>query len=129
MVGVFVIYTGLRVLRETSLDLMDTMPNTEFIERIRVAAMQVSGVRGVEKCFARKTGLQHHVDIHVEVSPRISVAESHEIAPQVRTHVRDVMPEVGMSSCTSNHWGWELSSLALEGKSRSESRCAFEARV
>ena len=54
------------MLRETSLDLIDTMPPAELIERIKTAALQVAGVRGIEKCYARRTGLQHHVDLHVE---------------------------------------------------------------
>lgn len=93
-VGIFVIYTGLRVLRETSLDLIDTMPPAELVERIKNSAMQVPGVRGIEKCFARKTGLQHHVDLHVEVDPAISVAESHDIATSVRLHLRKTIPEI-----------------------------------
>lgn len=93
-VGLFVVYTGLRVLRETSLQLIDTMPSAALIERIREAALYVPGVEGVEKCYARKTGLQHHVDLHVEVDPRITVAESHDIATAVRAHIRTVLPEV-----------------------------------
>lgn len=93
-VGLFVIYTGLRVLRETSLDLIDTMPRTGLIERIGAAALQISGVQGIEKCYARKTGLQYHVDLHVEVDPGITVAESHEIAKNVRVHIRKTMPEI-----------------------------------
>ena len=93
-VGLFVIYTGLRVLRETALDLIDTMPKEEFIERIKSTALQVRDVEGIEKCFARKTGLRHHVDLHVEVDPGITVAESHDIATNVRAHIRDTIPEV-----------------------------------
>lgn len=93
-VGLFVIYTGIRVLRDTSLDLIDTMPAPELIQRIKAAASEVSGVRGIEKCYARKTGLQHHVDLHVEVDAHITVAEAHDIATNVRAHVRKAMPEV-----------------------------------
>ncbi len=93
-VGLFVIYTGVRVLRETSLDLIDTMPPLDLIERIKAAALQVDGVQGIEKCYARKTGLQHHVDLHVEVDPGISVAHSHDIATNVRAHIRQIMPEI-----------------------------------
>lgn len=93
-VGLFVIYTGGRVLRETSLDLIDTMPAPDLIERIKAAALQVEGVHGIEKCYARKTGLQHHVDLHVEVDPRISVADSHDIATNVRAHIREALPEI-----------------------------------
>ncbi len=93
-VGLFVIYTGLRVLRDTSLDLIDTMPGLEEIERIETAALQVVGVRDIEKCYARKTGLQRHVDLHVEVDSQITVAQAHDIATNVRMHIRLALPEI-----------------------------------
>lgn len=82
------------MLRETSLDLIDTMPSAELINQIKATALEVAGVRGVEKCYARKTGLQHHVELHVEVDPRITVAEAHDIATDVRQHIREVRPEI-----------------------------------
>ena len=42
----------------------------------------------MEKCFARKTGLQYHVDLHLEVDPEITVRSSHDIAEQVRNRSR-----------------------------------------
>jgi cation diffusion facilitator family transporter len=93
-VGLLVIYTGLRVLRDASLDLIDTMPDESLTERIRAKAAEVEGVFGVEKTFARKTGLQYHVELHIEVHPSISVAESHEIAGRVRTRIRREVAEV-----------------------------------
>lgn len=93
-VGLFVIATGIRVLRESSLELMDTMPADEQIDAIRQHATAVPGVLGIEKCYARKTGLQYHVDLHVEVDPAISVRASHDIATAVRIHLRDSLPWV-----------------------------------
>lgn len=93
-VGLFVVYTGLRILRGASLELIDTMPAPEVIQQIRSSALEVPGVRGIEKCFARKTGLQHHVDIHVEVDPAITVAASHDIATAVRSHICKSIPTV-----------------------------------
>jgi len=86
-VGVIVIFIGLRVVRDTSLHLVDTMPENKLMAQIREVAMAVPGVYGVEKCFARKTGLQYHVDLHLEVDPNLTVWESHEIATQVRIHI------------------------------------------
>jgi cation diffusion facilitator family transporter len=88
-VGVLVMVTAVRVLRDASLELMDTMPAPEMIERVREAATEVPGVLGVDKTFARKTGFQYHVDLHVEVDPGLTVAASHEIAGQVRRRVRE----------------------------------------
>jgi cation diffusion facilitator family transporter len=93
-VGMFVVYTGLRVLRNSAMDLIDTMPEAAVIASIRQAALEVEGVLGVEKLFARKTGLRHHVEIHVEVDPEMTVAESHRIATEVRKHIRETRASV-----------------------------------
>ena len=88
-VGIIVIFTGLRVARETVSQLMDTMPEKELLNTIRGVALSVPGVRGVEKCYARKTGLQYHVDLHLEVDPNMTVRESHHIATEVRIRIRE----------------------------------------
>ncbi len=48
----------------------------------------MDGVRGVEKLFARRTGLQYHVDLHLEVDGWISVDDGHAIATAVRERIR-----------------------------------------
>jgi cation diffusion facilitator family transporter len=93
-VGLIVIVTGVRVLRDASLELMDTMPGGSMIDRIREAAVAEPGVLGVDKTYARKTGLQYHVDLHIEVAPTMTVAESHAVAGRVRTRIRETIPWV-----------------------------------
>jgi cation diffusion facilitator family transporter len=87
-VGIIVIFVGVRVVRDTVVQLMDTMPDPEAMDRIRKTGLTVPGVLGIEKCFARKTGLKWHVDLHLEVDPAMSVQESHEIATQVKEKIR-----------------------------------------
>jgi cation diffusion facilitator family transporter len=91
LVGLIVIFLGVRVVRDTTMQLIDTMPDAESMDRIRNVALSVPGARGIEKCFARKTGLQWHVDLHLEVDPEMSVCESHEIATQVRIKVKETL--------------------------------------
>jgi cation diffusion facilitator family transporter len=93
-VGIIVIVTGLRVVRDTSLELTDTMPPRELMVDIRRVAIEVPQVEGVEKCYARKTGLQYHVDLHIEVDPTLTVAESHFIAHKVQERICARMPSV-----------------------------------
>src|SRR5450432_113807 len=88
VVGLIVISAGVRVVRDTAMQLMDTMPDAGLIGQIREAAFQVPGVRGAEKCFARKTGFKYHVDLHLEVDPEMTVRQSHELAQEVRMHIR-----------------------------------------
>ena len=88
-VGIIVIFLGVRVVRDTTLQLIDTMPDPSALDRIRQVALHVPGALGIEKCYARKTGLQWHVDLHLEVDPAMSVYESHEIATQVRIRIKE----------------------------------------
>jgi cation diffusion facilitator family transporter len=88
-VGFIVIFVGIRVVRDTTLQLMDTMPDAEDMQRIREVGLSVPGALGIEKCFARKTGLQWHVDLHLDVDPAMSVFASHEIASEVRARIRE----------------------------------------
>jgi cation diffusion facilitator family transporter len=88
-VGLIVVTLGLRVMRDTALQLMDTMPDDRMLDEIRGAALQVPGALAIEKCLARKTGMKYHVDMHLEVDPNLTVQASHEIATQVRIVIKE----------------------------------------
>jgi cation diffusion facilitator family transporter len=88
VVGIVVVATGIRVVREASLELVDTMPEPELTDDIARVAKSVDGVRRVDKVLARKSGLQHHIDLHIEVDPMLTVAASHAIAGRVRAKIR-----------------------------------------
>jgi cation diffusion facilitator family transporter len=88
LVGIVVVITGLRVVRDASLELVDTMPPSELTAEILAVARTVDGVRGIDKVLARKSGLQYHIDLHIEVDPALTVAASHAIAGHVRSRLR-----------------------------------------
>ena len=94
VVGSIIVVLGFKVIRETTLHLMDTMPEPGPMREIRASALTVAGALGVEKCFARKTGLRYHVDLHLEVDPSLTVRDSHSIAEQVRNKVKADLPWV-----------------------------------
>jgi cation diffusion facilitator family transporter len=89
VVGLIVVLVGVRVARDTALQLMDTMPDERRVNQIRAAASTVAGVRGIEKVFARKTGLRYHVDLHLEVDPEMTVKQSHYLGHQVRERIME----------------------------------------
>jgi cation diffusion facilitator family transporter len=93
-VGLIVGFLGVQVVRETSYQLMDTMPGPEMVAQIRGVASEVPAVLGIEKCFARKTGLRYHVDLHLEVDPQMTVLDSHDVATAVKQRLRDRLPFV-----------------------------------
>jgi cation diffusion facilitator family transporter len=76
---------GVSLARRALDDVMDVAVSDEFETQIRATASAVPGVRGLDKCRIRKSGLMHLVDIHVEVDGRLSVHAGHEIAGAVKS--------------------------------------------
>jgi cation diffusion facilitator family transporter len=89
VIGVIIFALSLRVVHEVLGQLLDTMPEPEKMAEIREVASRVPGTLGIEKCFARRTGLRYHVDLHLEVDPEMTVRESHEVATEVKHRLKD----------------------------------------
>ena len=83
-VAAVVLWAGGSLLWGSVQELMDRQAGPEVLEEVRREAAAVPGVQGVEKLFVRKTGLEHLVDIHIEVDPHISVREGHAIGHAVK---------------------------------------------
>jgi cation diffusion facilitator family transporter len=94
LVALVVIYTGARIFRDTSLELMDTNPPEDLLNRVRNAARSVDGVIAIETCRGRKSGLGYFIDLHVEVDPELTVLVAHRIAHDIKDRVRAEIPTV-----------------------------------
>jgi cation diffusion facilitator family transporter len=79
---------GIRLLRPALYEIMDTAPR-KIVKSICSVASKVPGVIEVEKCRARKMGLDFYVDLHVGVDGKISVHEGHEIAHRVKNAIQE----------------------------------------
>jgi cation diffusion facilitator family transporter len=79
---------GVRLLRPAFYEIMDTAPRGKIVRSIRQTARSVPGVIDVEKCRARKMGLDFYVDLHVGVDGNISVHEGHAIAHRVKSAIQ-----------------------------------------
>ena len=92
--GAIIAWNGWRLLRPALNELMDAAPSSAVIADIQEAASAVPGVNAVEKCIVRKMGFQYFVDMHVEVDPRMTVQQGHDIAHNVKNKVREAVPSV-----------------------------------
>src|SRR6266516_3260271 len=79
---------GYRLLRPALFEIMDTAPRGKIVDSVRNAARSVPGVIEVEKCRARKMGVDCYVYLHVGLDGSISVHEGHEIAHQVKAAIQ-----------------------------------------
>ncbi len=82
---------GVAAFRRTSSALMDQAADADTVAAIRRAAAGVEGVKDTEKLLTRRSGLETHVDLHVEVDPAMPVGDAHAIASAVNAAIlRDV---------------------------------------
>lgn len=89
-----IIYNAIHLLRPALDEVMDAAPSGEVVKQIRESAALIAGVDFVEKCFVRKMGFDYYVDLHIQVSPVISVEAGHEIAHRVKDQVLAKVPRV-----------------------------------
>jgi divalent metal cation (Fe/Co/Zn/Cd) transporter len=85
---------GIRLLIPAFYEIMDTAPGGKIVRSIHAVASSVPGVVEVEKCHARKMGLDYYVDLHVGVDGNISVHQGHEIAHRVKSAIQQSQPRV-----------------------------------
>ncbi len=89
IVGLVIFLAGVRLFWASLNELMDRQAEPETLQAVRREALAIPGVLGVEKLLVRKSGLEHLVDIHVEVDPDMSVRDSHEIGHAVKNRLLD----------------------------------------
>jgi cation diffusion facilitator family transporter len=77
-------FNGVAIINRALGDVMDTAVSLEFENEVRAVALRVPGVRALDKCRVRKSGLSHLVDIHVRVDGDLTVRAGHDIAHAVK---------------------------------------------
>lgn len=76
------------------LELVDTGLNPERVKLIRDVIEEVDGVRDLHMLRTRRMGGDALVDVHVQVDPRLSVSEGHQIGEYVRNQLLENIDEV-----------------------------------
>jgi len=81
-------FNGVRLMRLAIREVLDVAPPKMFEDEVRLVAVAVEGVRAVEKCRIRKSGMAYFVEIHVQVDGDATVREGHTIGGRVRANLR-----------------------------------------
>ncbi|ANW95689.1 cobalt-zinc-cadmium resistance protein [Wenyingzhuangia fucanilytica] len=90
-----IIFNAYKIFRPALGEIMDEHRYDDLIKEIRKVAINVPGVMGTEKCFIRKAGMQHHVDLHARVNGDISVTKGHEISHLLKDTLHHKIPNLG----------------------------------
>jgi len=81
---------GWQSLRE----LIDTGLEAERVELIKKSILETNGVEALHLLRSRRLGGEAYIDVHIQVPPRLSVSEGHQISETVRQRLIRTIDEV-----------------------------------
>jgi cation diffusion facilitator family transporter len=93
-VAVMISKIGFDLVRDSSRELIDTALEPEVTKAIRREVFNIDGVRALHMLRSRRSGGDALVDLHIQVDPRISVSEGHQIGDTVRRQLLNRIEEV-----------------------------------
>ncbi|MCC6549558.1 MAG: cation transporter [Ignavibacteriaceae bacterium] len=89
-----IIYNAYQLFKPAINEVMDAAPPIYLLQDVKNAALGVDGVLGLDKCFIRKMGFDHYVDLHVIVSGDLTVRKSHNIGHKVKNMILQSVPGI-----------------------------------
>lgn len=85
---------GFDLVRSSTQELIDSALEPDKVSAIRDHIHAVNGVRSAHTLRTRKSAGNAFVDVHIQVDPRLSVSEGHQIADAVRQRLLEQIDEV-----------------------------------
>lgn len=93
-IAILMIILGFKAALKNIHQLVDRIPSEEYFSLVEKAALAVKEVKATEKIRLQVYGPHAHVNIDIEVHPKMNVLKSHEIAKEVRLAIQKAWPMV-----------------------------------
>ena len=90
LVALFILYTGLKSIRETTAPLLGRRPDPAFVEAIRAATTSFEGIGGVHDVIVHDYGPGRvFVSLHAEVSANADIRDIHEVVDNAERYLSE----------------------------------------
>jgi divalent metal cation (Fe/Co/Zn/Cd) transporter len=93
-VALLILRTGVFILRESSVELMDAVPSREIAERVAAQLQTVDGVIQLEELQAHRFGPHIVVNLTIGIDGFLTVTEGDAIATHVERLICESLPNV-----------------------------------
>lgn len=94
LVALLILRTGIFILRESSMDLMDAVPSRELARQIHDLLNGVKGVEQLEELQAHRFGPNIVINLTIGIDGTLTVAQGDSIATGVENMIYDSIPNV-----------------------------------
>lgn len=94
LVALMIAKIGLDLSKKGVQELVDTALEPEVIKNIKQAIFDIDDVRHLHMLRTRRMGHNALVDVHIQVSPKLSVSEGHHIAERVEMTLKEKFTDI-----------------------------------
>jgi cation diffusion facilitator family transporter len=89
LVALVILRTGVKILRESTVDLMNAVPGEQLSEQVNTLLALVSGVRKVEEVHAHRFGPYLLINLTICIDGSLTVTRGDQIASEVEQILYD----------------------------------------
>lgn len=100
VVALMIAHIGLRMVWRSAQELIDAGLSRDHVQKIRQLIHETEGVTSLHMLRTRSLGNSAMADVHIQVEPRVSVSEGHQISEEVR---RRLIANVGRLTDVTVH--------------------------
>jgi cation diffusion facilitator family transporter len=94
LVALMIARIGVELSRQSVQELVDTALEPDVVEQIKQTILGIDEVRELHLLRSRRMGHNALVDVHIQVSPKLSVSEGHHISVSVEKAVIEKFEEI-----------------------------------
>jgi len=92
-IAIYIIYSAYSIIKEGVLMLLDVALDKELVEKIQDIIISENGVTDYHFLKTRRSGKTNFVDVHVVMTPDISLVEAHNISDSIEEKIKELDKE------------------------------------
>lgn len=96
-IALYIIYSAYEIIQEGVLMLLDIALDKEIVEGIKDIIISTNGVTDYHFLKTRRSGKTNFVDVHVVMTPDISLLEAHRISDTIEEKIKELDKESNWS--------------------------------
>jgi len=94
LVALLILRTGIYILRESSVELMDAVPSKELAQQISILTRNIRGVQQLEELQAHRFGPHLVINLTIGINGSLTVKQGDRIATKVESLIYESIPSV-----------------------------------
>ena len=94
VISVYIMYAAIRIFMKSNVELMDGIDDPRLYQDVFKAVSKVPGAYNPHRTRARKIGSHYMINLDIEVDPKMSVKDAHDIAKGVENSIKENIGDV-----------------------------------